>query len=203
MIILGITGGVGAGKSEVLKYMEDAYKAVIIKADELAANLMMPGNAAYEGIKSILPKDVLREDGTIDNRKMAAVFFKDANLKNSVNSVVFPLVKDAISDIIEVACKSATKLLVMEAALLIEEHYDEICDELWYVYAEEDIRAERLRLSRGYSDERIKAVMASQLSNEEFIAGTKVIIDNSGSFEDTKTAIDKELYRLGVKRWEQ
>ncbi|MBO4214444.1 MAG: dephospho-CoA kinase [Lachnospiraceae bacterium] len=203
MIILGITGGVGAGKSEVLKYMEDAYKAVIIKADELAANLMMPGNAAYEGIKSILPQDVLREDGTIDNKKLAAVFFKDANLKNSVNSVVFPLVKEAISDIIEAACKSATKLLVLEAALLIEEHYDEICDELWYVYAEEDIRAERLRLSRGYSDERIKAVMASQLSNEEFIAGTKVIIDNSGSFEDTKTAIDKELYRLGVKRWEQ
>lgn len=203
MKILGITGGVGAGKSEVLNYIEKAYDAVIIKADNVAANLLMPGEKAYNGVKKLLPKDVYAEDGTIDNKKMAAVFFNDKNLKESVNSVVFPLVKEEILSIIEVARNNKKSLVVMEAALLIEEHYDKICDELWFIYATPAVRAERLRDSRGYSEERIRAVMDSQLSDEEFIKGTDVIINNSGDFEATKDSIDKELLRLGVKRWEQ
>ena len=202
MKILGITGGVGAGKSEVLRYMEEAYNAHIIKADELAAALLRPGNKAYIGVKALLPEDIYGEDGAIDNKKMAAVFFKDKNLKESVNSVVFPLVKEEILDIIEVA-RDNNELLVLEAALLIEEHYETVCDELWYIYATEDVRAKRLKESRGYSDERIRAVMDSQLSDEEFVKGTDVIINNSGDFEATKIEIDKELLRLGVKRWEQ
>lgn len=203
MKILGVTGGVGAGKSEVLNYIEKAYDAVIIKADNVAAKLLMPGEKAYSGVKELLPKDVYTADGMIDNKKMAAVFFNDNNLKESVNSVVFPLVKEEILSIIEVARNNKKSLVVMEAALLIEEHYDKICDELWFVYAAPAVRAERLRDSRGYSEERIRAVMDSQLSDEEFIRGTDVIINNSGDFEATKDSIDKELLRLGVKRWEQ
>ncbi|MBQ9579870.1 MAG: dephospho-CoA kinase [Lachnospiraceae bacterium] len=203
MKILGITGGVGAGKSEVLNYIEKAYNAIIIKADSVAARLLMPGEKAYNGVRELLPKDVYTDDGMIDNKKMAAVFFNDKNLKESVNSVVFPLVKEEILSIIEVARNNKKSLVVMEAALLIEEHYDKICDELWYVYATPAVRAERLKESRGYSEERIRAVMDSQLSDEEFIKGTDVIINNSGDFEAAKDSIDKELLRLGVKRWEQ
>ena len=203
MKIIGITGGVGVGKSEVLSYIETAYDAVIIKADDVACKLLMPGGKAYDGIKGFMPDDIYDGDGVINNKRMAALFFNDRNFKERVNSVVFPLVKKEIGDIIEVACDDGKELLVIEAALLIEEHYDEVCDELWYIYADKDVRACRLRQSRGYSDERIKAVMESQLSDEEFTDGTNVRIDNSGDFEETKVAIDRELLRLGVKRWEQ
>lgn len=203
MKIIGITGGVGAGKSEVLSYIETAYDAVIVKADSVAADLLKPEGKAYIKIKEFMPSGIYEEDGSINNKKMAAILFNDKKYKERVNSVVFPLVKDAISDIIEVANKECKVLLVIEAALLIEEHYDEVCDELWYVYADRDIRADRLRQSRGYTDERIEAVMRSQLSDEEFKEGTDVIINNSGDFEATKISIDKELLRLGVKRWEQ
>ncbi|MCR5374695.1 MAG: dephospho-CoA kinase [Lachnospiraceae bacterium] len=203
MKIIGITGGVGAGKSEVLSYIETAYDAVIVKADSLAADLLKPDGKAYIKIKEFMPSGIYEEDGSINNKRMAAILFSDKKYKERVNSVVFPLVKDAISDIIEVVNKECKALLVIEAALLIEEHYDEVCDELWYVYADRDIRADRLRQSRGYTDERIEAVMRSQLSDEEFKEGTDVIINNSGDFEATKISIDKELLRLGVKRWEQ
>ena len=203
MKVIGITGGVGAGKSEVLSYIESAYDAVIVKADSVAAELLKPCGKAYLGIKGFMPPEIYEEDGSINNRKMATVFFTDRNFKERVNSVVFPLVKEAIRDIIEEAAYEGKGLLVIEAALLIEEHYDEICDELWYVYADRDIRAARLRQSRGYTDERIEAVMQSQLSDDEFKEGTDVIINNSGDFEETKISIDNELLRLGVERWEQ
>ncbi|HBA63793.1 MAG TPA: dephospho-CoA kinase, partial [Lachnospiraceae bacterium] len=80
-----------------------------------------------------------------------------------------------------------------EAALLIEDKYDEICDELWYIYAGEEIRRERLKKSRGYSDEKIDSIFASQLSEEVFRSHCDVIIDNSGVFSQTKEQIRQRM----------
>ena len=83
----------------------------------------------------------------------------------------------------------------MEAALLIEDHYDVICDELWYIHTDEQVRAERLKESRGYDDEKIESIMANQKSPEEFKKACQVVIDNSGCFVCTQEQIDRQLGR--------
>lgn len=84
-------------------------------------------------------------------------------------------------------------MLVLEAALLIEEGYGEICDELWYIYASEEVRRKRLKSSRGYSDEKIDSIFASQLKEAEYRRYCKEVIDNDGDIENTIASINKAL----------
>ena len=84
-------------------------------------------------------------------------------------------------------------MLVLEAALLIEEGYGEICDELWYIYASEEVRRRRLKSSRGYSDEKIDSIFASQLKEAEYRMHCKEVIDNDGDIENTIASINKAL----------
>lgn len=199
-MVIGITGGVGSGKSEVIRYIAKNYNATVLLADDIAKELMSVEQAGNTALKELLPGECFLEDGNIDRKAMAAVFFKDKGMQQRVNSVIFPLVKEYIKESIKTA---TTPLIIIEAALLIEEHYEEICDKLIYVYAKRQVRVKRLQESRGYSIERIDAMMASQLSEEEFRENTDITIDNSGGLEDTIRIIDKELSGLGVKRWEQ
>ena len=83
----------------------------------------------------------------------------------------------------------------MEAALLIEEKYDEICDELWYIYADEEVRKERLIEGRGYSEKKVREIMVNQLSEDEFSSHCDFEIDNSGDFEKTKKQLDHRMKR--------
>ena len=86
-------------------------------------------------------------------------------------------------------------LLVLEAALLIEEHYDEICDELWYIYTSREVRRERLKASRGYSDAGVDRIFASQLSEEQYRSHCSEVIDNNGALEETLAQIEEALRR--------
>ena len=91
--------------------------------------------------------------------------------------------------------KNELELLVLEAALLIEEDYGAICDELWYIYTSEENRRMRLKESRGYSDEKIDSIFNSQLTEAQFRAGTQVTIDNNGDLEETFRQIENALRR--------
>ena len=189
MKTIGITGGVGAGKSEVLKLIEKMTRCVIIKADDLARSLEVKGEVCYEPLVELLGEEVLSEDKQIDPKKMAHMIFSEGGEKllKGVNAIVHPAVKSRILKMID-ECRASRKAdyFFIEAALLIEDHYDEIVDELWYIYADANVRRARLKDSRGYSDEKIDDIMGSQSSDEVFRKYCKVVIDNSGSIEDTK-----------------
>jgi dephospho-CoA kinase len=107
---------------------------------------------------------------------------------------VHPAVKDFVLAAIETERQEGVcDFFVLEAALLIEEHYDEILDELWYIRSEESIRMERLKQSRGYSDERIRGIMQSQLSDEIFMQHCQIMIENNHDPEATYRQIDEKL----------
>ncbi len=180
MHIIGITGGVGAGKSTVLTFVEDHFLCKVIYADDLAAKLQEKDGPCYEPLKHLLGDDAFDKEGELDRKKVSERMFKDPSLKQQMEAIVHPAVKKEILRQIEEAGKEGIlELFFIEAALLIEEHYEEICDELWYVYADPEIRRQRLKDSRGYSDEKIDRIFASQLSDEVFRQTCKVIIDNS------------------------
>ncbi|MCR5283947.1 MAG: dephospho-CoA kinase, partial [Lachnospiraceae bacterium] len=186
--------GVGSGKSAVLDDLEKRYGAYILKADELANTLKKKGQEGYDPIVELLGKEILTKNGEIDNQKMAQRIFEDPKKLAKVNSILHPLVREHIlRDIEQKKEEKATDLFVLEAALLLEEGYDQIVDQMWYIYADESVRAERLRQTRGYSDEKIKSIMAKQLSEEAFREGCDVTIDNSGTLEHTREQIDRAV----------
>lgn len=199
MKFIGITGGVGAGKSQVLKYLKEKDGVKVMLADEIAHELMKPGTVCYNKIiEKTKGIDLLHDKSKeFSGEKLSKFMFSDnANLK-LINDIVHPAVKSYVKSIYEKEFLfGKTKILVLEAALLIEENYNEICDELWYIYTSEENRYKRLKENRGYSDERIKGIMRNQLSEKEFIENTDAMIDNNGSIEDTHMQIDRLLTRL-------
>ena len=119
--------------------------------------------------------------------------FSDDKKRELLNEVVHPAVKEYVLNAVKEAKKEGLFMLVLEAALLIEEGYGEICDELWYIYASEEVRRKRLKSSRGYSDEKIDSIFASQLKEAEYRRHCKKVIDNDGDIENTIASINKAL----------
>ncbi len=196
MKVIGITGGVGSGKSEVLKLIDSLCSCRIVTADELARKLEEPGEVCFEPLVELLGRDILDENGSIDTKKMAATIFAKGNegLVKKVNAIVHPAVKKRICSMIEEERKrGAADWFFIEAALLIEDHYDIIVDEMWYVFADENVRRQRLRHSRGYSEEKIDSIMAAQNSDEVFRKHCSTVIDNSAKLEDTRKQLVKIL----------
>ena len=188
---IGVTGGVGSGKSVILDYLRDHYGARLIVADEVARQLEEPGEACYNELLELLGRDVLGSDGYFDNKKFAAAIFSDEKKLAAVNAIVHPEVKKYILTEMEKEEKNGCRYFVVEAALLIEEHYDEVLDELWYVYVPEVIRRDRLKASRSYSDEKIDSIFAAQLSEQEFREHCRYVIDNGNDLSYTYRQIDE------------
>lgn len=194
MKTIGITGGVGAGKSLILNYIAGHYRAKIYMADDIANDLKEPGQSCYEPIVAMLGTEILDTDERIDKYKMAERIFQDRELLVQVNEILHPAVKKyVLTEIEREREKQETDFFILEAALLIEERYDEILDELWYIYAEEEVRRKRLRQSRGYSEEKIRNIMKQQLPDEVFRKHCKVMIENNDHPEETYRQIDKKL----------
>lgn len=194
MKIIGITGGVGCGKSEVIRYIMKNYNCFVIFADDLAKQLQEKGNICYDKIVRLLGEEILMEDGEINKAQMAAKIFADEKLLDKVNDIIHPAVKEFILAQIEnYHNKGGIDFFIIEAALLIECGYGKIVDEMWYVYTKDKIRRERLKVSRGYSDAKISQIFASQLSYEEFVNASSFVLDNNGSMESTQKQIDDKL----------
>ena len=196
MRFIGITGGVGAGKSAILSYLAEKPKTRVMLADEIAHELMEPGTDCYKQIEErFAEEDIFAEHG-LDREKLARIIFGDSLKREAMNAIVHPAVKEYVRKQYALELeKGELELLILEAALLIEEEYDEICDELWYIYTSEENRRNRLKESRGYSDEKIDNIFKSQLSEIEFRESTQVTIDNNGDLKETYQQIEKALRR--------
>ena len=194
MRLIGVTGGVGAGKSEVLNYIKKHYKCRIYLADDVAHLVKVKGEECYYELVSLLGEDILQEDGEINKSAMAAKIFADDALLEQVNEIVHPQVRIYLEKRIREAQEDVdTEIMFIEAALLIEAGYKELVDELWYIYADVEVRKKRLMSSRGYSEEKIHQIMEAQLSEEVFRKECDFVIDNSGTLADSYRQIRKKL----------
>ncbi|NBJ91603.1 dephospho-CoA kinase [bacterium 1xD42-62] len=194
MKVIGITGGVGSGKTAVLEYIAGKYNCKVILADKAAHKVEEPGQLCYKKLVKLLSGNILNEDGTINREKMAVRIFGSDKLLEEVNKIIHPAVKQFILEEMERERKAgALDFLFIEAALLIENGYLDIVDEMWYIYALENVRRRRLIGARNYSDEKVTSIMKSQLSEEEFKKHCKVVIDNSGELAVAYKQVDKKL----------
>ena len=193
MKIIGVTGGVGAGKSTVLNYLEKRYGAKLILADLVGHEMMEPGHEAYEQVVKVFGQEIVSEDKTIDRKVLGAIVFADEKKRMILNRIIHPAVRQEILRRLEEAELLHLSYVVVEAALFLEENYDAFCDETWYIYTDEKIRRQRLKESRGYSDERIDQIFRSQKTHEEFQKRCLFMIDNNGSEEETFRQIDRRM----------
>lgn len=193
-MIIGITGGIGSGKSYVMAYMEKTYGCLLLEADQIAYELEQPGEACYENIKTIFGDSILAPDGTIDRKILGGIVFRKKELLQMLNRIVHPAVKRRIREKVAASlAKNPERLILIEAALLLEEHYEEICEEIWYVHAEERVRRQRLKENRGYSEEKIDLVMQNQLPEDAFRERCQRRIENNGSEEELAYQIKEAL----------
>jgi len=184
---------VGTGKSKVLDYLENEYQATVRQLDKVAKELQGKGTPCYDAIVEVFGSEVLLPDGRLDRRKIAKVMFSNSDKRQQMNKIVHPKVKEWIGEDIKKERLKGVPLYIIEAALLVEDNYKEICDELWFIYSEKSARISRLKKSRGYSKEKIVQIMNTQLSDQEFRENTDVTIDNSGRFEETIREINAIL----------
>ena len=198
MKVIGITGGIGSGKSRVLKYISEKQGVYILEADRLAERLMNKGERIYMAVTKAFGDEILNESGEINRAALAAIVFSDPDKLKLLNSLTHPAVREEIMDMIDLADggfirndrHEEIKLFFIEAALLIEEGYKAICDNMVFVYADRDVRIERLMDGRGYTREKCLAVMKNQKDDDFYRENSDIVIDNSYDFGMTERVID-------------
>lgn len=197
MITIGITGGVGAGKSTVLDFLEEKYQAYVMKADEIGHLVMEPGQSCYEPVIALFGKQVIKNDKTIDRRLVSDVVFSHPDMLEKLNHIIHPAVKEYIRRQLALKKEEGQRICVVEAALLLEDHYEEFCDTVWYIHTDSEIRIRRLMESRGYTREKSMSIIASQAPEEFFRAHTDYVVTNNADLEETWQQI-----REGIKKYE-
>ncbi len=194
MKVYGITGGAGTGKSEVIKMLQQNFGGCVIMSDEVARELMQKGNISYQLIVEYFGRDILMDDGEIDRKKLADHVFNNKEALEKLNSMTHPYVKDEIRKLIaEAEASGECRFVALESAILLECGYEDICDEFWYVYTKPEIRRQRMKETRNYSDEKVDSVMRNQQPDEVFFEKCSFVIKNNTTLSDVYAQLKEKL----------
>ena len=187
-MVIGVMGGIGSGKSEVLKYMQEKHNAVIIEADKIAHDILFNDEKVKAEVKKIFPEAF--DGDEINSDKIADIAFNDPNKLDALNELTHP---PTINEIIKQISNAITKYVVVESALFLGEEVADLTDELWFIYCDKKERIRRLVETRGYSKEKAVAIIANQPNDEDYNSAADEFIDNTGSFDKTIEQVDFAL----------
>ena len=194
MKVYGITGGAGTGKSEVINMLQENFGGCVIMSDEVARELMQKGNISSQLIVEYFGRDILMDDGEIDRKKLADHVFNNKEALEKLNSMTHPYVKNEIRKLIaEAEASGECRFVALESAILLECGYEDICDEFWYVYTKPEIRRQRMKETRNYSDEKVDSVMRNQQPDEVFFEQCSFVIENNTTLSDVYDQLKEKL----------
>ena len=196
MKTIGLTGGIGAGKSTVSQILAE-LGAFVIDADKVGHEIYLPGKEAWQQVVAEFGHDILAADQTIDRKKLGAIVFASDAARKKLNAIVHPLMfHDIRRRVTEKRADGFTKPIVVEAAILIEANWLPLVDEVWVVITGKSAVIERVAAQRGLSARDTETRIASQLSDAERLKYANIVIRNDGSVEALKKQIHTAWERL-------
>ena len=179
MKVIGLTGGTGSGKSVVSKSLA-AAGAVIVDADKIAHEIILKGEPAYQEIIEYYGTGILDEEGNIIRKKLGEIVFNDKEKLAFLNQCTHKYITAEVKrQIAEAKAEGTATAIIVDAPLLLEAKLETVCDLVWVVYAEPEVRAQRVMARDGITYELAKARIANQKSWEEYKAAADAVIDNS------------------------
>lgn len=190
MKVIGLTGGIGSGKSTVSRFLGE-MGAVVLDADKVGHQAYQPGTETWKELVAAFGEDIVAPDSTIDRRKLGAIVFADPEALARLNRIMHPRMFDMMKARIEEYRGQGTEVVVLEAAILLEANWTPLVDEVWVTVASESIVVQRTRERTGLPEEQIKARIRSQLSNEERSQQAKVVITNDGDLAELRVKVEK------------
>lgn len=192
MMVLGIVGGIGAGKTTIVSLLSSMKKTYVIGADEIGHKLLLKDGKAYNKVLSTFGEGIVDEEGHIIRSKLGALVFADQTKLKKLNEISHPLIFQEVSSQIEKRkLEDEWEWIIIDAALLIEIGLVKLTDKVIGVYTEEEVRIERIMQRQGFTREEALKRINSQKKWEEFNSVSDVVIDNSFSPENTKDQIAK------------
>lgn len=198
MLKIGLTGGIGTGKSLVTSFLQD-QGANVINADLLGHEAYLPGTVGFEQVVSEFGEDIVGADGHVDRQKLGPIVFSDPSNMDRLNAIMHPLIKDMIQTQLDYVEGKGQLIAIVEAAVLIEAGWESLFDEIWVVTADEEEIISRLASRNGLSREDSQKRINSQMTSIERSAHGDVIINNTGSVEDLKENVES-LWAQRVSR---
>ena len=196
MYTIGLTGSIGAGKSTVSRYLEQRGYPVI-DADRLGHEAYLPNTPCFQQVVRVFGNKVVAEDGTIDRKTLGEIVFSDQTQLRRLNEIVWPAIKQlAIQRLQQTADGPGSPIVFFEAAVLVEADWHIIVDEVWTVLAEEPSVIQRVLKRDRTTVPQITQRLEAQISIDERVSRSSVVINNDGSIEELYRAIDQQLISL-------
>ena len=197
MVVIGLTGGIGTGKSTVSRVLA-RLGAVIIDAALVGHEVYKPTNPAWKSLTRIFGSEILLPDNQVDRQKLGDIVFNDPAAMTKLNAIMRPEIRNVLIERLEKALDQGEKVAVLDSATLIDAGWTALTDEVWLVIAPKNMIIERLRERDGLSDDAISARLASQLSNEEQLSHVDQLIENNGTLTELTTLV-KELWTKRIE----
>ena len=195
MKIIGLTGGIGSGKSTAAQILAE-FGAKVIDADKVAHEVFNPGTEGLQKVVETFGEGVLNSNGEIDRKKLGEIVFNNPTALATLNEIIHPRAYELTKSRLEEFRKQGVEVVVLEVILLVEAGWDHLVDEIWVTLATEDTVVERLQESRGLTKEEILTRIHAQTPNDDRAKYADVIIENDGSYEELKTKLGKYWHRM-------
>jgi len=193
MIVIGLTGGIGSGKSTVGAMLKE-FGAAFIDADKVGHRLLREDNDIKWAVVSAFGEQILDESEAIDRKKLARIVFCDSAALKRLNAITHPAISQAVSEEVAEFRSQHFKAVVVEAALLVEAGWAEQTDAIWLTVAPPDVILRRLVEKMGYSETEARSRIACQVSNEERKRHASAVIDTNSSIEELRAKV-KDLWQ--------
>ena len=199
MLTIGLTGGIGSGKSTVAQILGE-LGAPILDADKVAHTTYAPGGPAYDAVIAAFGGDIVASDRTIDRKKLGSIVFGSPERLNKLTAIVWPATFESIRrNVAELRAGGATLPIVVEAAILIEANWQPLFDEVWLVRASREQVVARIELQRGLKPAETEARIRAQLSDQQRAKHASLVIENNGSLDELRNLL-RSVWSDALKR---
>lgn len=195
MKVIGITGGIGSGKSTIAEYLTE-LGAKVIDADKVANEVYNPGTEGWRDVVNTFGEEVLTPAGDIDRKKLGEIVFNNPGAMSQLNQMIHPRAYELVKSRLDEYRKQGVDIVVLEVILLFEAGWDHLADVKWVTVASEDTVVKRLTKERGLSEEEILARIRSQTPTEERVKLADEVIYNDGSIEEMKMRVNELLEKM-------